>query len=96
MSAMLPPANPPPTPPPRDVRRAEVCEGAAGPRGVKVVFDGERSVPGSCSGVTTGLPLADRADAPALRTDGVRVEERRGVVWPFLSSNHLTCGAMRC
>eukprot|EP01043_Picozoa_sp_COSAG02_P020108 COSAG02_NODE_984_length_15467_cov_20.165799_10_plen_98_part_00 len=44
---------------------------------------------GSCSGVITGLPLADRATAPALRMLGVREEERRGVSAPFLSSNHL-------
>ena len=39
--------------------------------------------------MTTGLPLADRADwerAPLLRTLGVREAARRGVLWPFRSS----------
>ena len=39
--------------------------------------------------MTTGLPLADRADwerAPLLRTLGVREAVRRGVLWPFRSS----------
>jgi hypothetical protein len=54
-----------------------------------VFFVAEFSDLGSWSGVITGLPLAERADAPALRILGVREEERRGVSAPFLSSNHL-------
>lgn len=55
-------------------------------------FVAELPALGSCSGVTTGLPLAERAVAPALRTLGVRDEERRGVSPFFLSSYHLRGG----